>query len=141
MLQAKPTAHDYEAVRDYLAGLECIFDHRTHPESETGNQEITEAEAFAWLEKNYRRFDLSIDRVVNSGEVAINNACDPSVDHLALKPELKNAAAQRDDLLAACKALLPLVADCICHGMPITPEVAHARNIAVAAVAKCEATP
>lgn len=108
MLQAKPTAHDYEEVRRFLNGMQLIFDDREHPDttSEDDPKAISDADAFDWLEKNYRRFDLSIDRVVNAGEVAINNACDPSVDHLALKPELKNAAAQRDALLAACCQLL-----------------------------------
>lgn len=42
------------------------------------------------------------------------------------------------DLLEACEALLPIVADAIVHGMPITPTVADARNIAVAAIAKAQ---
>jgi len=46
--------------------------------------------------------------------------------------------AASPDLLEACEALLPIVVDAIMHGMPVTKEVAHARNIAVAAIAKAK---
>jgi len=46
---------------------------------------------------------------------------------------LVNAAA---DLLAACEMMLPVIVDAIMHGMPVTEEVAAARNAAVAAIAK-----
>lgn len=66
-------------------------------------------------------------------EAAANAEQADNVDAMIKAAELSDAAP---DLLAACQALLPILADAIMRGMPITKEVAHARNIAVAAVAK-----
>jgi hypothetical protein len=44
--------------------------------------------------------------------------------------------AAAPDLLAACEACLDLVIESIVHGMPVTKEVAAARNNACAAISK-----
>lgn len=69
---------------------------------------------------------------------------DPLAHYMKGKTKMAKAKKQpvdsnlTNDLYEACKAMWPIVADAIMHGMPVTPKVAKARKLAKDAMAKAE---
>jgi hypothetical protein len=54
----------------------------------------------------------------------------------SLRSKLADAERERDGLREACEKALPVIANAIVHGMPVTPQVADARNSLCTALAR-----
>ena len=81
---------------------------------------------------------IGLDDVV----VAVCRQAKPRCTRVALANAafITRACNHHAELLACCQSLLSIVADAIMHGMPITKEVADARNKAVKLISECRIT-
>lgn len=88
--QAKPSTQDNEVVLKFFQACEEIFEEGTDPriDSESPPQ-ISAEEAKGYLEELWREVSCSWGRVYWAGRCAIDNACDPTLDVLDFKPELR----------------------------------------------------
>lgn len=96
MKQAKPSEAEQDAVFAFLQGLESLID-GVHPDREDDYDEITDAEFVRWVERNWQEIEASWQRVFWAGRTAINNACDPHLDWLEFKPEIREALSAKGE--------------------------------------------
>lgn len=89
MKQAKPSKRDNDRVLEFLRACEAIFQERIDPRDEDCIQPIDEDDAFALLDEMWPKVAPCWQRVYFAGHCAIENACDPNLPHLDLKPELR----------------------------------------------------
>lgn len=103
MKMARPRFGEFDAVWEFLSDLDAIMEYGSIPiahEDRDGEEFGPEADpqaVFDWLHKQWPRFESSWQRVLLAGQVAIDNACDPTIGHLAFKPEIL-AAIERGNL-------------------------------------------
>lgn len=94
MKMAKPSQEDFDAVWKFLQGLESLIERREHPETEERISDWNlQDEMASWIESRWPAVSYSWQRLIIAGQVAIDNACDPTADTLEWKPEI--AAAMR----------------------------------------------
>lgn len=104
---AKPSEKDFDRVLFFFQGIEAMLEENTIIESQDDEGTPFEPEAaLEWLEKQWKDVNCSWRRVLWAGQVAIDNACDPSKDVLEFKPEILAAAKLAESqpaLLDACR--------------------------------------
>lgn len=88
MLQARPSADDFAAVHHLLQGLQSILEQGTFPDDEGDKgAEFPDSAPTEWLIEAWENASCSWQRLLYAGQVAIDNACDPTLSHLEFKPE------------------------------------------------------
>lgn len=129
MQMARARKEEFEAVYRFLQGVETICERGEHPD--TGLPLDDQGEVMQWLDKEWRTVEGSSARVVLGGMTAVENACDPTLDVLEFKPEIKKWERDRANLLAALKVARVYVerqrADEEMHG--IARFAGHAANV------------
>ena len=95
---ARATAEDFDRVIEFMSMIEEFMDYGTCAEDDPEDAQDVSDEKFVELlrEKWGRRFgpalvDGAWRRVILGGRAAMENACDPSLDYLDFKPEIKAA--------------------------------------------------
>lgn len=99
MKQAKPSNAEFEQVITFLQDL----DDAIHDD----NPDLAE-----WVRQRYPTIQNCWSRVLWAGKTAIDNSCDPTLDHLEWKPEIKSLmqVLTEDTLLNEC-GLLPCLTE------------------------------
>lgn len=99
--QAKPTEEETQNLIDFLEELE----------SQLFNQNSFGLPLADWLLQNYPKISGLWRRVIYAGKVAIDNACDPELDHLDWKPAIKAAMEIEEGLKIEPPLRAALVSD------------------------------
>lgn len=92
MKQAMPGPGQFDALNDFLQGMECIFERNKMPEGDEDYFEMSAEDAFSWIRDKWEFVGPVWQRVLFAGLTAIQNACDPNEKTLEWKPSIKRMA-------------------------------------------------
>jgi hypothetical protein len=84
---AIPSQEEFEKLVQFFHGLDELI-----------QKDPWEVDAADWLRQNFPSVENSWQRVLLAGKTAIDNACDPNLDYLDWKPEIKIALEAFQDL-------------------------------------------
>lgn len=117
---AKADKDDIRHVTDFFRMIEEITEYGTYTQAINGEedtQSVREDDVFADLIRDKWPYVAGAwSRVVLGCDILIANCCDPSLDYLDFKPELKNLAEENERLRELAKAYEEWEADLVLNG-------------------------